>query len=1854
MNSRALCCGVTVVCCVGWFLSCFPQKSGLGVELGPGKLIEGPRQELTLAFDRPMVPGEAVGRRVAPVPFSVDPPLTGRAQWKSDRELTLRPDRPLPPSTRFTVTLSGELRSLDGHHLAGAARRLVFETPRIQAEVKLVDGGKRPLGLCGPEQHVNVSFSQPVRGAEVLRRCSYRTLDDKRTAAALVRADGNVVAAAFEVKPARALALGETYRLECDRGLRGAWGQLGLAQPALVPFKTYGRFTLEGLDARSDGSMDPDYQTSFQIVFSNRVVARSVRVRLEPAQQGGGPPSCYPYGWGERIRCHARLAANTTYQVTVNPSVVDQHGQRLGEAKPLSFKTGAATPRLFVETGQWVVEKARPTYVAWARNIDRVKVTAARVPAARLPGLLPLLRWWDAAAVDLSKAKLSSTITSVKAKVRSDRWDQLRLRPHELVGGEVSGFYYLALDAPEDDSHRARELLLNVTDLSLVSKLAGASGLVWVMSSSTGKPVAGASVVIRDQDGRRLWRGRTDGQGLASTPGRAWLMARARRLARGSRGKRGADAAEERAGGSPWVRLLVFARKGSDQTFVDPQRPGGLAAYNFNLSPDESDRDERLRGFMHTDRGIYRPGDTVHVKGLARTLRLGAGLRVPRQRGLVVRVNGPRGDTVLEKKARLSPFGGFSFDVSLRGDARLGDYRIVAEHPVGSFRQSFTVEEYRPANFEVKTRPEEPWIVAGIEAAIRTEARYFYGAPVRGGKVKWTVNRRRRAARFTRHRGYVFGKEQPRWERWSSSSGHEYVTEQQGKLDGAGRATLKLQVGPDELSEDYDYLIRADVADESNQTIASRLVLPVSHRDRYLGIKTAAYFTAVRKPVALSLLAVDPSGSPVASAARLRVERVDWRCAYEEGGYSGAYRCQDQREVVLRRRLALTPAAHTVSFTPRTSGRYEVVLEGKDGRGRPLHAARTLYAWGGGAAAWEVRDSIRFDAIPDKPRYRPGDTARLLLKTPLTGAEGLLTVERDGVLERRRFRLRPGQQSLTLPIKGSYAPNVYATVSLFRGRSGSGRRGKPLVRVAMVNLPVDTGAKRLTVEVRTGRREYRPGAPVQARIRVTDAAGRPVRGEVSLAAADEGVLSLIGFKTPDPLPIFYAPWGLGVTSATQLERLSHAPDPGEERNTTGGDRGPGSVRSRFLATAFWKGSIVTDAGGRAAVTFAAPDNLTAFRLMAVAADAKDRFGSGDRRFTVSKPLQLHQALPRFLTVGDEARAGVVVHNETGRGGQAVVRARIEGLELRSAPTQTVHVPAGGRVPVRFLLGAVAPGRARLRFSVRLGRERDAVEHRLEVSHPGVVETALLQRGSARGEASIPVKPPPGVLSETAMVTVSLDRDGLAGVERGLEDLVGYPYGCLEQTTSKVIPMVMVKELARQVKIARLDRQALQRYLRAGVAKIGRHQTASGGFSLWPHSEPGVYYTAYALWGLHLARKAGMDVDPRRISDGVRYLKRALSQPVKNSPVHNELGDLGSKAFALYVLSLLGHADGQAATRFASSDGSNLPLFGKAFLVRALAASTSVKQPAVRSLLEELERAAAVKDGRALVKEPGGDKLAWYMSSDTRSSAIILDALVALRPQSKKVHPLVKGLMRAGQHYGRWSTTQETLYSLLALTRYAQGRAAHPASAELIIGRRAVARARLGRGQRVARLQVPLARVEGQALRLRVSGAQLHYAAHLSFRRGREHQKAHDGGIGLRYEYLHPETGEPLKAIRAGDVVRVRVRMRTKQQLNHVMLSHRLPAAFEPINVRLKTSGRQGAQDVDSHRWAWRGYRHLELRDERIDYAVEWLQPGEEVREFLVRATTPGLFVVPASRAEEMYEPETHGQTAVGTVKVLPR
>jgi len=1808
-----------------WMLGCGGKhKPGdLKVTGTPTGHIDG-ELRMVLAFSRAMVKKDHLGIATS-APIVLTPALAHEARWTDDKTLVVVPTTSLPLSTKYTAVVPGETKALDGSEL-GVDTSFEFFTERLTATAEAIG----PKNRAAKDQLVRLSFNQQVTFDEVAAQCAYTAKSgDKKVKLApkMPAAPGRT----FAVVPDGDLALDTDWVFRCKAGLKGVVGNLGIEAAAEEKFHTYGPLKFVAMDP-SGNDIVPDEKLRLQIELSNPL-AEPFKLSIVPAV-AGFPQGCHvlvdaPAG----VSCSGQFEAQTKYTITIDGAQKDVFGQTLGKPQIIEFRTTDAKPTISLESGYFVGELKRPVVPLWTRNVTEIDVTAVAITQANFHELAPLLDWWGEKTVDFTKTKLlKPTTKKLTITGKKNEWGQHSFDPTEVLGGTPGpGMYYVEFGSPEVqqgafENGGKKKVLVNFTDIGVVSKLSPTRGLVWATKLSTGKPLPGATVTVRDQTGKQTWTGTTDASGIATLPGIAALGAK-----------------EEGFDG-----LRVYVQSQADWTMINPSATGGLSTWAFNITPERSVSPVQLRGFMHTDRGLYRPGDKVHVKGLARVTSLGAPLSLPAVgKKVEVEVDGPQGKAMLTTTATLSAFGGFWFDIDLPGDARLGDYNVVAKLEHGTFTRSFSVEEYRPATFEVTGSAKEPLLISRGDIHATVAANYFYGAPVRNGSVDVSVHSRKRRVSFDKLPDFDFGDDRnyESYYMYESDDAQTMVTEDHVALDAKGNGNFSFSIGRDEVATDADLLVQADVHAPSNEVISKSFTIPYFRSKRYFGIKSPGYFLDVKKPQKFEIISVSPDGKVVDGPAKVKVTRRDWNCVWEDWGYRGSYQCKDTEQTLLDKPIQISggkPAE--IEFTPPSGGDYLVVVEGENEKAEVAPAAQNLYAWGDGGGSWKSDDTLKFDIAMDKQEYKAGDTANLILKTDLANATGLVTIERDGVIEQRLIDITPTTKRVQVPITAAYAPNIYVSVALIQGRTGDGPRGKPRMRMGIANLTVRPQDNRLTVSVESDKKSYKPGEQVTATVKVLDGQGKPVSAEVSITAADEGVLSLIAYKTPDPVATFYAPWGLGVTSATQLEYIRDIPAPNIERPATGGDS-VGTVRSRFVASAVWVPGAVTDANGVATVTFAAPDNLTAFRMMAVAADNAYRFGSADKRFTVSKPLQLHSALPRFVSLGDSLQGGVVVHNETGKPGNATVK--IQGDEHVTIPNgaeKTVAVPAGGRIPVMFDLTPAATGTASLTFSVAMNNETDAVKLELPVKHPGFVKTADLDHGVIKGAKTVSVKLPADAVPASAELIVSVDPDGLSGIEDGLGDLIGYPYGCMEQTTSKMVAMIAVRDLAESLAIDGLTGDKLDGFVKAGIMRINKQQTAYGGFSLWPDGEPNAFYTAYGLWGLYLAKQAGYPVDSSRIDEALAYLANDGLNPDKNQPVYSEMGNLAAQAFAAYVRALYKDKGAAAVATNLLTEG-KLPIYGKVYAARALAMSVGKNDPAVQKVVAELAVTAnAATKTEALIHEPDEKEHDYYMSSDTRTTSAVLLGLVELDPKSAAIKPLVQTLMKQRRLTKYWDT-HANFYSLLALTTYAKAFAGTSPSVAIQIAGKEVLSTKLAGKQKLRILTLPLAADTEVAF---APQGEVAYNVGVRYRVRPEMIKPESHGIEITREYTD-EAGKAKTSFKVGDVVVVKLHVKVPDESTHLMVSDALPAGFEALNTKLATVG--AATVTEKPIW-WDEDR--EIHDDRVDFASEYVYMGSLDYEYSIRAIAAGKFTRPPATSQLMYDPKTNANTALDVLEVVAR
>jgi hypothetical protein len=906
-----------------------------------------------------------------------------------------------------------------------------------------------------------------------------------------------------------------------------------------------------------------------------------------------------------------------------------------------------------------------------------------------------------------------------------------------------------------------------------------------------------------------------------------------------------------------------------------------------------------------------------------------------------------------------------------------------------------------------------------------------------------------------------------------------------------------------------------------------------------------------------------------------------------------------------------------------------------------------------------------------------GDTARVLFASPFTDAEAWVTVEREGIIEERRFRITSGTTTLAFPITEAWAPNAFVSIIVSRGRTAPPGRfddaGRPAMRVGYAEIRVTPEVKRLNVSVTPQADEYRPGDTARVRLHVADAAGRGARSEVTLWAVDEGVLALTGYETPDPIALLYEPRGVGVrlgsnlaaVAAQVLEKGSVALEKGRAPGGGGGGfDAEGILRSRFASTAFFLGSVVTDAEGRAEAAAKLPDNLTTFRVMAVAVTAGDRYGSGESPMLVTRPLLARPALPRFVREGDRFEAGAVVNHRMGAAADVTVEAEARGITLSGGRRIRVQLESGRGREVRFPFTGLAGDSATFRFTVTSGAEADAVETRIPIRPAFHVRTHTAT-GTLRDRDSVTLTLPADIDPARSRLEVRLGTSPMTVIRAMHAWLRVYPYDCSEQVTSAALPLIALLDAARTLGDSTLAPRSARADLERAVGVLTRRQGADGGIGFWRADDwTSPWLTAHAGLALLGARDVGLTVGDSVLAGIKDYLIRALRRPQLPHPwldrwFRRERIALGEQLAALDFLTRTGAFDAAAANRLLERAG-QLSLADRARLADVLARAGVDAE--ARRLMEALWSGIRIEGRRAVLPPDTG--AGFYFHAATREPAAVLAATVAIQPDHPLVSPLVETLLGAARAE-RWNT-QDIGAAVPALARLERAqRAAGDRAVRVRIGGRTLALPNdssvalsgllTGRGEEPRRLAV---QIEAQR-----AGPPVFYDVTVREVPSRQPVRPDDGGITVERWYETLADGKPTMRVAPGDLVRVRLRVTVAADRQFVVLDDALPAGLEAVDVSLRTQGELPGVQADQAgaegrrgygiwygSW-WSPFDHREIRDDRVVFAATLLPAGTYWATYVARATTPGTFVRPPAHAEEMYNPAVRGRTDGGVFTV---
>ncbi len=1348
-----------------------------------------------------------------------------------------------------------------------------------------------------------------------------------------------------------------------------------------------------------------------------------------------------------------------------------------------------------------------------------------------------------------------------------------------------------------EDGRLLDQLFVVVSRNTLVVKQSGREMQAWV-TDNRGRPVPNAEIRVYNAKSEKIREGKSDENGLYRVP----LQ----------------DSDQP---------VLVSARLRSPDDVTLAGFSGTWRTYDgYNSAASHLPGGEPFLVYLYTERPIYRPGQTVYFKAILRQDNdvkyelPGPGTPV------TVQVKDTRKNTLQTLTLATNDFGSVHGEFLIPDSAMLGDYTIELDIDDFSGYGQFRVEDYRKPDYQVTITSLQPEkkdrYVRNEEVKVLVNTAYYFGEPLAGAKLEADL-----------------------------LYGYPIKTNITGKLttDEQGNTVLSFKAFYDEDyygwwdREKWRLCLQVSADDGSHQKVVGLYYFDLYSATDQVRMDTGGYYAQPNSPITVNISDVDILGQPVAGRdLTLAVKRWDWT----KFGYSD-----------ISQHIPLQTDANGKASAQITlkAGYHELTLSGKDSLGNSIKTSRWLYVFKD-KNDWAQREKDSHLVIStEKEKYKPYQKARLVIESTFSGP-AWLTFERGSVINSKQIALTAPLTILDVDIIPEHAPNVFITVNAWQPASESvGRFGyvssystasDSYLRIARAYVEVDAGAKALDINITPGQSVYKPGETVSALIEVKDTAGQPVAAELSLAAVDEAIFALAGPSELDIFEAFYGPRDLSVNSFDSMSpwRVIYPGDMGG-----GGDGGsPLAPRTDFQDTAFWLPAIETDSNGQASVQFTLPDNTTRWRLSVKAVTRRHQVGQAQAQIETKKELFLRPVLPRILTQGDTATLTTFVHNYSDSAQEARVSLKAPGLELTNPQEQQITLQPGEVAAIGWQARVAVGTPVQVEFSLKTGKNlQDGVRLPLEIQ-PAMVREIQTQSGQFGGETVLGLNLPQ-VDRQTSRVTLTLNRSLGGTLLNGLGFLTGYPYGCVEQVMSRALPNAVVAHAAGELGLEAELQAKLPALIQASQVKLYGLQHSDGGWGWWYDDRSDAYQTAWVLFGLSVVNDSGYTVDATVIERAARWLKNNMGE------------DARIQAYALYGLSKAGQGEREKTIDLAQTDGPQLDTFSQAAL--ALALHNLGEKEQARAMLELLTQ-DAIAQGDAVYwpqSSLDGQYRSQTMSSSLRATALALQAYVAIDP----AHALIPGMVRylASQRKGLegWGTTNETSYTILALTDYLVSQTKKQAETpyRVLLNDTLLAEGLLEVGKNSVNLDVPFSGLKDGANRLVLQtqdDALLYFDLSTQYYRLQAAPQAR-GEIKVSRRYLDPKTNRVLETLKAGQLVKVELTLQVTQDVSYLALEDYLPGGLEALNEGLNASLEPridwtwGYYEDEIFFWQDYGYNYKEIRGGRVVFFFTSLAKGKHAFTYLARAVTPGQFTILPAQVYAMYDLNTWGRSGRDEISI---
>ena len=1850
-------------------------------DISPSGEAQGGAQ-VRVRFKDDLVPVEALespDRQEALSHFSIEPNLPGRFVFWTPRMVGFEGDVPFPKATRIRVTIGAGLKDLKNHTLA-ADYAWSFTTEPIALTVPGAKPGEtpeptyesKPVLTVGSNVALDTSslleHAHIVDGADSSHTIALDLQPEPSPSPSSAGSAGGPVtgdeSASYNLVPKETLELAHHYQVVVDPGVLPAGGNLATDDRQSGRFQTYGAFVLTGVDATGkpvEGGPSRFVGGTPELQFSNGLAASDAPlVSVSPAPASGVPLFRITPGDSTIPLNEWALAPDTHYTITVSGNTKDQYGQTLGQDVGVTFDTGDLTGDVWAPQGLSVF----PSGPDLRLNIETTNLPERKYVTSYVPIEPRRLVTFDPAQVDVTT--LLPPVARWRAQPAGGPKNETRTTavPLRAELGAATGMLAYGVNARtyqyRDDNGKlvwqapTFAGVVQLTNIGLFAQWFPNGGTVRTARLSDGTPLAHVAIDIyeslldpaqkphADPDQPPCASGETDAGGVWTLDNAAFTRCASTAL--------NAQAAPE---------LLVVARNGSDWAYT---RTYQWNAYG-NFWGGWSAGAPNSHGTIVCDRELYQPGETAQFTGIAyfETNGVLARGRSPSYAIAIVDADGKR---LSLGRRSLDAFGAFTIPYAVAKSAATGYYTIEADGDGGEILTGqFRIAQFKPPNFKVDLTLGTAIAAMGSSVDASSTSTYLFGAPVAGGSSHVYVTRSQTVFTPKGWDAYTFGRSW--WYPDEPPSVSSDVLDKTLTIDAQGKAAVPVPVATD-LPYAMAYTVDAETTDASNLSVADTKTFTALPSDALIGL-SAGYVALAGKPVALEAIVVDPRGTPLPSRKlHLVLQRRDFTHATQLVEGSQTARDAVRYIDVASADIESQSGPVRVSLTPDKPGSYRVRANFAGATDEVSATDQDLWVTGPGEVDWGALDPNSVTVKLDKATYRPGDTATALIQSPYADAELFFSVVRHGVLYQTRELVHGAAPQVRFTVTPEMLPNAAVEAMLVR-------RGKPLAagippglgklaRIGVTPFEVALDGKYVKVALSVAHASVLPAGAQHLTIHLSDRNGKPVAGELTVAVANDAILQLSGYRFPDLVKIVYADQPIStrfadnradVTLVSQTRTLDKGFGYGG-----GAMAGPAGtrVRTNFQPLAYWNAKVRTDANGNASLDFNVPDDLTTWRVMALALTADARFGNGEATFVATKPLVTNPILPQFVRPGDRFSAGVAVTDVAKASGTYAIDAQLSGDlafvdgEQRSM-SKTLRSPQDAlNQAFRFDVMATGPNGGQARVRTDLGMLSDAFAVPVTVGIDGFLESAV-QTGTTQTGANVPLNVDPALPAYLGGLDLTLASTLLANAaepERLLsEERPPFATSLASRIGIAADAIVLDRIYGQSAKIA-----PLQKGLLDDLAALRTLALPDGGFACWPGAKQSdVYSTAFAAKMLVQAKRAGISVD-LDLARVIPFLEKRLADPASC----NKDDALCLASARLAALSALVELGEQRSDHLAEIDKqrASFDFYEQVTLARLMLRLPDWHAQGL-ALRDKLMEQVYLTGRRATVNVPG------YFGTPVAAQAQVVSMLVESNAPQDDVDRALTGLLGLARN-GLWGCLCDNAEAMSALVSYAKAQGAPPDfSASATVGATNFEATFQGYAQTSAAKTIPMAELpRGKStIALAKSGhGTLHYAVafryavppaspgiYAGIRIDRFVRPANESDVLLGFGLAAPAQQPSLAAARVYDI---EDRITTDHDLTNVIVEDPLPGGLEAVDTTFQTATSYFQPGLSD--WSI-DYQQI-YRDRVLSFAAE-LPAGVYAVHYLVRSVTPGDFAWPGARVSLQYFPEEFGRTATSRLTITP-